>query len=148
VKKSQRIKTLVKINAAQEKNALEAIGEVRKKLLAAQAQIEHLKNYRREYQDKFDLLGGGGIKVAQLLEFRSFIDKLDEAILGQEQSLTTVENELTDKRKIWEGLRHRTNSLQKVCDTARLAELKQQDKLEQSDQDERAARSGRAIRDS
>jgi len=146
VKKSQRIKTLVDINAAQEKNALEAMGEVQKKLLASQAQLEHLRNYRREYQDKFDRLGSEGVNIAQLLEFRSFIDKLDKAILGQEQSLRGIENELNDKKKAWEGLHHRTNSLQKVCDAARLAELKQQDKLEQSAQDERAARSGRSGR--
>ncbi|MDP2902072.1 MAG: flagellar export protein FliJ [Methylovulum sp.] len=144
MKKSQRIKTLVEINAAQEKNALEAIGDVQKKLQAAQTQIEHLKNYRREYDDKFDRMGSAGINVTQLLEFRSFISKLERAIQGQEQSLATIENELANKRRAWESLHYRTNSLQKVCDTARLTELKQQDKIEQTDQDERAARSGRA----
>lgn len=147
MKKSQRIKTLVDLNAIQEKNALEAIAEAQKKLLAAQEQTEHLRSYRREYQDKLDRLGCAGVKVGQLLEFRSFIDKLDKAILGLEQSLASIENELTGKRKAWESLHYRTGNLQKVCDAARSAELKQQDKREQSAQDERAARSGRAVRD-
>ncbi len=148
MKKSQRIKSLVDINAAQEKCALEAIGEVQKKLHAAQAQIENLKNYGREYEDRFDRMGSAGINISQLLEFRSFIDKLEKAIQGQEQALAMIENELINKRKAWESLHYRTNSLQKVCDTARFAELKRQDKLEQADQDERAARSGRSLRDS
>ncbi len=143
MKKSQRIKTIVDIKARQEKNALEVLGAVQRKLLATQAQIEGLKNYRREYQDRFDQLGRKGVNVAQLLEFRSFIDKLDKAIIGQEQVLSSIEAELTAKRKIWEELHFKTQSLQKVCDSALMVEMKQEAKREQLEQDERASRIGR-----
>jgi len=143
VKKSQRIKTIVDIKATQEKSALEVLGAVQRKILAMQAQIEGLKNYRQEYRDRFNLLGTDGVKVAQLLEFRSFIDKLDKAIMGQEQTLSSMEVELMAKRKIWESLHQKTQSLQKVCDTALAVEMKQEDKREQLEQDERASRIGR-----
>jgi len=143
VKKSQRIKTIVDIKAAQEKNALEALGAAQRKLVSMQAQVDGLSNYRREYQDKFNLLGSGGVNISQLLEFRSFIDKLDKAILGQQQALNSIEAELAGKRKIWEELHHKTQSLQKVCDSARLVETKQEAKREQLEQDERASRNGR-----
>ena len=80
MKKSQRIKTIVEIKATQEKNTLEALGASQRKLLATQAQVENLRKYRQEYQDRFKQLGGAGINVGQLLEFRSFMDKLDKAI--------------------------------------------------------------------
>jgi len=143
VKKSQRIKTIVDIKATQEKNALEVLGAVQRKLLSMQAQVEGLRNYRKEYQDRFDQLGIKGVNVAQLLEFRSFIDKLDKAIMGQEQLLSSIEAELMVKRKIWEELHHKTQSLQKVCDSALLVEMKQEAKREQLEQDERASRIGR-----
>ena len=143
IKKSQRIKTLVEIKATQEKNTLEALGASQRKLLATQAQVESLRNYRQEYQDRFNQRGSVGISVVQLLEFRSFMDKLDKAIAGQEQSLSECEADLMTKRKIWEGLHHRTQSLQKVCNAALAAEIKQEGKLEQLEQDERASRSGR-----
>ncbi len=143
MKKSQRIKTIVEIKATQEKNALEALGAVQRKLLAMQAQVEGLRNYRQEYQDRFNQLGVKGVNVAQLLEFRSFIDKLDKAIMGQEQVLSSIEAELMAKRKIWEELHHKTQSLQKVCDSALVAEMKQEAKREQLEQDERASRIGR-----
>lgn len=143
MKKSQRIKTIVEIKAAQEKNALDVLGAVQQKLLAMQAQIEGLRNYRQEYQDRFNRLGSGGVKVAQLLEFRSFIDKLDKAIMGQEQTLSLIETELMAKRKIWESLHQKTEGLQKVCDSALALEMKQEDKREQLEQDERASRVGR-----
>jgi len=143
VKKSQRIKTIVEIKATQEKNALEVLGAVQRKLQSMQAQVEGLRSYRKEYQDRFDQLGGRGVNVAQLLEFRSFIDKLDKAIIGQEQMLSSIEAEVIAKRKIWEELHHKTQSLQKVCDSALVVEMKQEAKREQQEQDERASRIGR-----
>ena len=143
MKKSQRIKNIFEIKATQEKNTLEALGASQRKLLVTQAQLEGLRKYLQEYQDRFNQLGGAGINVGQLLEFRSFMDKLDKAIAGQEQSLSECETDLITKRKIWEGLHQRTQSLQKVCNSALAAEIKQEDKLEQLAQDERASRSGR-----
>ena len=146
MKKSQRIKPIVEIKATQEKSSLEALGASQRKLLATQAQVESLRKYRQEYQDRFKQLGGVGISVVQLLEFRSFMDKLDKAIAGQEHSLSACETDLMTKRKIWEGLHHRTQSLQKVCNSALAAEIKHEGKLEQLEQDERASRSGRRSR--
>jgi flagellar FliJ protein len=143
IKKSQRIKTIVEIKATQEKSALEALGASQRKLSVTQAQVESLRKYRQEYQDRFKQLGRVGISVVQLLEFKSFMDKLDKAIAGQEHALNECETDLTAKRKIWEGLHHRTQSLQKVCNSALAAEIKQEGKLEQLEQDERASRSGR-----
>ncbi len=143
VKKSQRIKAIVDIKATQEKSALEALGASQRKLLAAQAQVDSLRTYRQEYQDRSNQLGCEGISVVRLLEFRSFMEKLDQAIAGQEHSMSECETDLMTKRKVWEGLHHRTQSLQKVCNAALVAELKQEAKLEQLEQDERASRSGR-----
>ena len=144
MQKSQRIKSLVDLNAAQEKNALEAIAEVQKKHLAAQAQLAQLQQYQSEYDGKLASLGNAGLSLTRLLEFRSFIAKLDLAVQEQHRALSVIENELHLKRKIWENLHHRTNSLQKVCDAAKATELKWQDKREQSEQDERAARTNRS----
>lgn len=143
IKKSQRIQTLVEIKATQEKNTLEALGASQRKWLAAQAQVESLRKYRQEYQDRFNQQGSAGISVVRLLEFRLFMDKLDKAIAGQEQTLSECETDLMTKRKTWEGMHHKTQSLQKVCNSALAAELKQEGKLEQLEQDERASRSGR-----
>jgi len=143
MKRSQRIKTIVEIKATQEKSALEALGASQRKLSATQAQVESLRKYRQEYQDRFNQRGGMGASVLQLLEFRSFMDKLDKAIAGQENSLSECETDLMTKRKIWESMHHRTQSLQKVCNSALAAEIKQEGKLEQLEQDERVSRSVR-----
>lgn len=143
MKKSQRIKTLVELKAEQEKNALKGLGLSQRKLMDIETQVENLKKYRQEYQDNFNQLGGYGVKIAQLLEFKSFIDKLDQAIMGQEQALRLCKEELAVKRKIWEGIHHKTNSLQKVLDSAILTETQHKNSREQLELDERASRLGR-----
>jgi len=142
-KKSQRIKTIVDLKAAQEQDSLEALGTSQQKLLAMQAQVDNLKKYRQDYQDKFNNLGNSGANVGQLLEFRSFMDKLDKAIAGQEYSLEQAKADLANKRKAWEILHHRTQSLQKIYQAALTTEVKRENKSEQLEQDERASRLGR-----
>jgi flagellar FliJ protein len=143
MKKSQRIKTLVELKAEQEKNALRGLGLSQRKLTDIEMQVENLKKYRREYQENFNQLGGKGIKISQLMEFRSFIEKLDQAIAGQEKALRLCKEELTVKRKIWESFHHKTASLQKVHDSALAREIQHQIKKEQSELDERSSRIGR-----
>jgi len=143
MKKSQRIKTLVELKGEQEKNAMKELGIAQKKSLDIQTQVESLKKYRQEYQQKFNQLGSGGINIAQLMEFKSFIDKLDQAIAGQERSLRLSQENLLAKRKTWESLHHKTNSLHKVMDSAAAAEMQHENKREQLELDERATRLGR-----
>ncbi|CAG7856952.1 hypothetical protein MCAMS1_01630 [biofilm metagenome] len=143
VKKSHRLKTIVDLKAAQEQESLEAMGVSQRNLSAMQAQVDNLKKYRQDYQNKFNQLGGNGANVGQLLEFRSFMDKLDQAIAGQEHALDQSKTELAMKRKIWEGMHHRTLSLKKIYQIAIKTELKQESKFEQLEQDERAARLGK-----
>jgi hypothetical protein len=50
---------------------------------------------------------------------------------------------LQAKRKHWEALHHKTQSLQKIVDSALVTEMKQEAKREQLEQDEWASRSGR-----
>ncbi len=143
MKKSQRIKVLVDLKAAQAKTALEALGVSQRKWLAMETQIEGLKTYRQDYQNKLDQLGAGGTQITQLLEFKSFIEKLDKAIAGQEHTLQAIQMELNFKKKAWETMHHKTQGLQKICDGAARVEAKQEDRLEQLAQDERAGRLGR-----
>ncbi len=139
-KKSQRIKSIVDIKAAQEKTALEVLGFTQRKLVTMQAQVDGLINYRQEYRNRFNQLGAGGSSVSNLLEFRAFMDKLDKAIADQELILVEYEAEVLNKRTLWKELHYRTQSLQKVCDSALSEELKKEHKQEQLAQDEHASR--------
>ena len=74
--------------------------------------------------------------------------KLDQAIAGQEYSLDQGKTDVANKRKIWESLHQRTQSLQKIYQAALKTEQKQESKAEQLEQDERASRLGKNNADS
>lgn len=143
MKKSQRLKVIIDLHARQERDALEALGLSQQKLQDQQAQLEHLENYRLEYLGKFAARQQAGIHINQLLEFRTFADKLDQAIEGQRQMLISRERDVQRARKRWEEAHQQTKSLQKVSDLALVEEMKVEQKREQAEQDDRAARSGR-----
>lgn len=143
MKKSQRLKVIVDLQARQERDALEALGVCQQKLEEQQAQLSSLQSYREDYLHKFALRQQAGININQLMEFRAFADKLDQAIESQQQAVNHQDREVQRARKRWEEAHQRTKSLQKVSDLALAEETKVEHKREQAEQDDRAARSGR-----
>ena len=143
MKKSQRLTTVVEIKETQEKKMLEMLGDCQSKHLKKETQLENLIQYRQQYQEKYKLLAGNGLRIKQILEYRAFIDKLEKAITKEEQMLVVSSKGLVEKRKKWEVAHQQTISMQKVCDTALAGELKIVEKQEQAELDERASRGGR-----
>lgn len=143
MKKSQRLKSIVDLNAKTEKQALIGLGEAQKKKQQADQQLEHLQSYLQEYKDKYQSISEVGVNISQLLEFRAFINKLELALEEQNQVVLEMEKELDFARRNWENKHQKTNSLQKVCDSALLEEQKDEMKREQNEQDDRGSRNGR-----
>lgn len=141
--KSDRLNTIVELNAQQEKKALEMLGSVQKKQNERQTQLDNLEQYRKDYQKKFDDFCKNGAQVGQILEFKSFIEKLDKAIQEQERALQQTETELNRARQSWVNMHNRTQSLEKIRDNAISDEQHQQNKREQSEQDDRISGSRR-----
>ncbi len=144
MKKSQRLKTIVELNAGNEKKALEALAVVQQKKQALQTQLESLQEYQQDYHEQYHLISEKGVNISQLLEFRSFINKLELAIKEQQKAIVDMDYKLDSARKHWETQHQKTKSLEKVCQSALDDELSVENKREQKEQDERANRFGRS----
>ncbi|MGR8931597.1 MAG: flagellar export protein FliJ [Gammaproteobacteria bacterium] len=143
MKRSQRLQTVIDLHVHQENEALQALGRSRQQLEAQQVQLDNLQCYRQEYLDKLLQRQQLGMNVSQLLEFRAFADKLDKAIEGQQHTVTLQQRELERAHKIWEECHQRTKSLKKLGELAAAEERKSENRLEQREQDARAARASR-----
>lgn len=143
MKKSKRLRVIVDLNERNEKKALEELGNTQRKKQQLETQLESLVLYRQEYKDKYQSITKIGVNIGQLLEFRAFISKLDKAIEEQEQAITDMEKSIVHVRSAWEKQHQKTKSLQKVHDSAQMDEIKEEDKKEQNEQDDRATRTGR-----
>jgi len=143
MKKSQRLNVIVELNARNEQTSLKALGAVQQQKQAAETQLENLKQYRQDYELKYQSIAKVGLNIKQLLEFKAFMSKLDQALAEQEQVVASVGKQLIVSRKKWEQQHQKTKSLQKVCEAAIKDELKVEEKREQNEQDDRATRIGR-----
>jgi len=143
VKRSQRLQVIVDLKINQEKKYLEALGKQQNIKAQKETQLNSLKNYRQDYRDKNEHLVKSGISVMQLMEFRAFMEKMDEAIAGEERALKFLNSELERLRKNWEEAHMYTQGMQKIQGNARSSEQKQEEKKEQLEMDDRAARKKR-----
>jgi len=143
MKPSDRLRLVVDLKKNQERKALAALGASQKKLFAAQSQLEHLQQYRREYSEQYQRLSERSVGLEQLLAFRAFIDKLDQAIAAQMRTVEREQRDAETKRRFWENAHHHGKNLQKLYDKALDNEQRQLDQLEQQEMDDRASRAAR-----
>ena len=101
MKRSNRLQVIVDIKANQEQKALERLGQSQREHTKIKGQVDGLTVYRGDYVDKCNAFARDGVKVSRLIEFRSFIDKLDVAIAGQERILKSMEQDVLQKRNMW-----------------------------------------------
>lgn len=130
------------VHLAQQQNdaAIRKFGQLNQQQQAAQAKLDTLLQYRKDYQARLQQAEQNGMNQAELRNFQNFILRLDEAVVQQrnknEQALSMVQigrNELQEaqrKMKSFDTLkkRHIEN------------EMKLAAKLEQRQQDEHTGR--------
>lgn len=96
------------VHLAQQKNdaATKKFGQLNKQQQAAQAKLDTLLQYRKDYQTRFQEAVQNGMNQSDLRNFQGFIQRLDEAIAQQrsinEQMLNSVQagrNELQDTQR-------------------------------------------------
>lgn len=141
MKKSERLRIIVDLQAQQERQALENLADCQKQLTALESQLLNLQNYRQDYLQKYGAAENHSMNITRLLEFRAFISKLDTAVSAQEQNIEQKKRELQRLQKHWQQKHHKTESIRKIIERATLEENKLLEKQEQREQDEQAARS-------
>ncbi|CAG0938459.1 Flagellar FliJ protein [Gallionellaceae bacterium] len=96
------------VHLAQQKNdaATKKFGQLNKQQQAAQAKLDTLLQYRKDYQTRFQDAVQNGMNQSDLRNFQGFIQRLDEAIAQQrsinEQMLNSVQagrSELQDTQR-------------------------------------------------
>jgi len=140
MKRSQRLQVIVDLKANEEKKQLEVLAREQAKKVQKEAQLQSLKAYQQDYFQQNKAKMKSGISVLQLLEFREFIAKMDQAIDGEEQGLQEINSAVTRLKKEWETAHFSTQNMQKIQLKARKTEIALVEKKEQLEMDEHAAR--------
>ncbi len=137
MKRSKRLSPVVVIAAKDTEAALIKVGTANVAWLADKEQLDDLHRYRSEYLDRFRR-GDTLVMTAQkVLELRSFLVHLDQAIEAQTQQVKARYATLARHRVLWQQASSKEQAMQSLVGRYQDEEFKQESRQEQLDNDER-----------
>jgi flagellar protein FliJ len=137
--KSKRFEPIHEIASTSAKDLSGAMGEAQRKVTDLEKQLQQLQSYRDEYV-RNSTQSGGAIDAVKLQNYRSFLERLGEAMRQHAKSLETARAEYEKRRLAWSEKRIEAESLSRVVDRFRKEEQHEADAREQRDGDEAAMR--------
>jgi len=142
MKRSKRLKPVVRVAESREQQAARALGEAQTRLAQAKQQLEELCQYRADYGRRLQQAGASGMGAARLDDYQQFLHKLGQAIEQQTRTIAQAAREVEERRSQWYILRGKVRMLDTVVCRYQDAEERQALRKEQQEQDERAQRRG------
>lgn len=115
------------------------------RLREAQARLEELERYRRDYSSGLGQRVRGGMGGPALRDYHAFLGRLDGAIEQQRQVIGRCEAEREFDQQRWREVAVQLKAVSAVVERWRVEERVVQDRMEQRDIDERALRIRRAV---
>jgi flagellar FliJ protein len=137
--KSKRFEPIQEIASTSAKDLSVAMGEAGRKVAHLERQLEQLQSYRDEYSRKSSQ-SAAAIDVVKLQNYRSFLDRLGEALRQHLKSLETARSEYERRRALWSEKRIEAESLGRAVERFRKEEQHVADKREQREGDDAALR--------
>lgn len=143
--KSKRFEPIREIASTSAKDLSRLMGEAGKKVADLERQLEQLQAYRDEYV-RNSTQSTGTMDAVKLQNYRSFLDRLGEALRQHLRSLDNARAEFERRRALWSEKRIEAESLNRVVDRFRKEEQRAADRREQRDGDDAAMRVAIAAR--
>ena len=143
--KSKRFEPIQEIASTSAQNLSRAVGEAGRKVAELERQFEQLQSYRDEYASK-STQTAGATDAVKLQNYRTFLDRLGEALRQHVKSLDSARAEYEKRRALWSEKRIEAESLGRAVDRFRKEEQNVADRREQREGDDAALRTSFAAR--
>lgn len=126
------------VHLAQQQNdaAAKRLGQLNAQHKTAQAKLDALMQYRKDYQVQFQEAAKQGMAPADMQNFQSFIDRLDQAIQQQQAAIEKTKAGVQTGRNELMSTTRKMKSFDTLAQRHVEAEKKQEAKAEQRTQDE------------
>jgi flagellar protein FliJ len=138
--KSKRFEPIRQIASTSAKDLSRVMGEAARKVADLERQLEQLQTYRDEYV-RTSTQSGAAMDAVKLQNYRSFLDRLGDALRQHLKSLDTARAEFEKRRAQWSEKRIEAETLSRVVDRFRKEEQQASDRREQREGDDAAMRS-------
>ena len=143
--KSKRFEPIQEIASNSAQDLSRAMGEAALKVADLERQLQQLQTYRDEYL-RNSSQSAASIDAVKLQNYRSFLDRLGEALRQHLKSLDAARSEYERRRALWSEKRIEAESLGRAVDRFRKEEQHVADRREQREGDDAALRVSVAAR--
>jgi flagellar FliJ protein len=137
--RSKRFEPIQEIASTSAKDLSRAMGEAGRRVADLERQLVQLKTYRDEYVAN-STSGHASMDAVKLQNYRSFLNRLGEAIRLHLVKLDAARVEYEKRRVLWSEKRIEAESLGRVIDRFRKEEQYATDQREQRESDDAAMR--------
>ena len=137
--KSKRFEPIHEVASTSAKDLSRIMGDAGRKVAELERQLEQLQAYRDEYV-RNSTQSSGAMDAVKLQNYRSFLERLGEALNQQQKSLDNARKEFEKRRTQWSEKRIEAESLNRVVDRFRKEERHAEDRREQREGDDAAMR--------
>lgn len=134
------LQPLVNLAQQQSEAAARKFGQLNQLQQAAQAKLETLRQYRRDYQARFEETARNGMGQSDLRNFQDFLARLDEAIEQQRNANEYAIEQMQIGRNELKEAQRKMKSFDTLAKRHEAAERMRAEKQEQKQQDEHAGR--------
>ncbi len=135
-----RLEILASLAELKEKEAIKSMVEVQNQRIAEEQKLKQLVAFRDQYLEDSRETGQGGIGIARLIETRTFMDKIAEAIEEQERRIRAAENQIQNRNIEWIRCRRNRLGFESLLRDEDRNQARIQDKRGQTETDEHSAR--------
>ena len=137
--KSKRFEPIHEIASTSAKDLSRIMADAGRKVSELERQLAQLQIYRDEYV-RNSTQGNGAMDAVKLQNYRSFLDRLGEALNQHQKSLDIARDDFDKRRAQWSEKRIEAESLNRVVDRFRKEEQSVADRREQREGDDAAMR--------
>ena len=121
-------------------DAAKRLGMALKAVEEAEQKLTMLLGFRDDYGIKLEAAQIAGMTPMAYRNFVAFIDKLDIAISGQREVVKIAQNRSVNDKTIWQAAERKRLSYRTLSERAAVEALRLENKLDQKQMDEHAAR--------
>lgn len=87
-----------------------------RRAIDAQAQLNVLTSYRGEYLGKLADSGGVGLSISALDNQRRFLDRLDQALVQQSETLRQAQHHVSHCQSLWQDCQRKLKSFDTLAE--------------------------------
>jgi flagellar FliJ protein len=132
--------TLIELATKQTDEAAKRLGRAIRASEDAEQKLQLLMQYRDDYTARFHASLASGLSPAGYRNFQLFLDKLEDAIKGQQKAVEDTHKRISNERSTWQGSERKRMSYDTLATRAEKAQQLKESKRDQKQTDEFAAR--------